>query len=370
MDLEDSRVHGGVIVIHKIHEGKHHYEVEKVMKPTKACGEKIFVRKGDKLIQINGMDLRGLPPKDLAQMLAEGNPMLTVHKASKASKTKIKEQPPSNGDILFPFFKDSTSLHFTMEMKRECEDEAQEGKGREDGAVEEEKEQEKEEVCPTETENGEKQDMFIVAMTETRISTVTGRGCSDGGVCEGCQGRGCTFHDVVMISESSKVTLVARGGGSLRCASMLNAAIENVATYQYLRHHDGQYLYPSSSPEKITIYHYKSSAVVGSGMPVVLNFTDSDSFLRCNKDEQRVSLQVETCSKQMLQHISMSDKTKLAYVFYMKSDRLHQRTFESALHSGWFIKIVNTETASDRVTIETVDGPTAENTFLFVIQPQ
>ncbi|KAG7481713.1 interleukin 1 beta like 2 [Solea senegalensis] len=339
------------------------------MKPTKTSGEKIFVRRGDKLIQINGVDLRGLPPKDLAQMLAEGNPMLTVHKAS---KTKIKEQPPSNGDILFPFFKDSTSLHFTMEMKREREDEAQEGEGGEDGAVEEEKEQEEEEVCPTETEeNGEKQEMFIVSLTETRISTVTGRGCSDGGVCEGCQGRGCTFHDVVMISESSKVTLVARGGGSLRCASELNAAIENVATYQYLRNvYDGQYLYPSSSPEKITIYYYKSSANEFSGMPVVLNFTDSDHFLRCNKDGQRVSLQVETCSKQMLQHISMNDKTKLAYVFYMKSDPLHKRTFESALHSGWFIKIVNTESTNDRVTIDTLDGATAENTFLFVIQPQ
>lgn len=47
--------------------------------------------------------------------------------------------------------------------------------------------------------------------------------------------------------------------------------------------------------ERITIYRYKSNEEEEEfrGMPVVLNFTKSDCFLRCCKEDQRVFLQAE-----------------------------------------------------------------------------
>lgn len=47
--------------------------------------------------------------------------------------------------------------------------------------------------------------------------------------------------------------------------------------------------------EKITIYSYKSSGWdrFSREMPVVLNFTESNCFLRCCKEGERVLLQVE-----------------------------------------------------------------------------
>lgn len=41
-----------------------------------------FLRKGDKLMQINGADLQDLTPEELAQMLAEGSPMLVSSPAT------------------------------------------------------------------------------------------------------------------------------------------------------------------------------------------------------------------------------------------------------------------------------------------------
>lgn len=47
--------------------------------------------------------------------------------------------------------------------------------------------------------------------------------------------------------------------------------------------------------EKITIYFYKSNGIdrFFRGMPVVLNLTDSNCFLRCCKEGESVHLQVE-----------------------------------------------------------------------------
>lgn len=45
--------------------------------------------------------------------------------------------------------------------------------------------------------------------------------------------------------------------------------------------------------EKITIYYYKSNPVVFRGIPVVLNFTESNCFLRCCKEGEKVVLQIE-----------------------------------------------------------------------------
>ncbi|KAF0042991.1 hypothetical protein F2P81_004328 [Scophthalmus maximus] len=312
---QDSIVKGGVLIVHQTHEGKHQYEVENVLKYKNVTGGKMFVRRGDKLTQLNGVDLRDLPPEELAHMLAEGNPMLTVHKAIRTKEHK--EQPPRDGDTLHPVSQESKILSFSMEMRREEEVDMGEGVGKEDGSIEEE-------VCREENEeNGEKRDMLIVTMTKTNISVVKGRGCNSASPCKGCHGIGCSFNDVVMLSESSTVTL-----------------------------------------EEMTIYYYKSTLPY-RGMPVVLNFTGSNCFLRCCKEGERVFLQVETCEKQRLRQISISNESDLSFVFYMSSGRTMETKFESALHLGWFIQISNTDSA---VKMEHLDGKDGDHTFLFIIQ--
>lgn len=47
--------------------------------------------------------------------------------------------------------------------------------------------------------------------------------------------------------------------------------------------------------EKITIYYYKSNGIRwgSTGMPVVLNLTDSNCFLKCCKQADRIILKLE-----------------------------------------------------------------------------
>ncbi|KAM3625168.1 uncharacterized protein V6R79_007919 [Siganus canaliculatus] len=364
METKDSLVKGGVLISHQIdHEGKHQYEVKNVVKYKKGSGEKAFARRGDKLLQINDIDLQDVTPEELAQMLAEGNPKLTVHKAAR-TKDEAR-QDSSSEETLHPVSKESTVLSFNMEMSREeeleenevgQEKEAEEGVGIEGDACKDEN-----------VENGEEGGLLIVSMKKTSISVVRGRGCKDGCPSQECQGSQCCLDDVVVVAESSTVTLVPRGSGSLKQEKLSTVTIEHVATHHYLRGLCSQRaIYSSPNPERITIYTYKSNTIgrIFRGVPVVLNFTDSNCFLKCCNTEGRVFLQVETCDKQKLKQISKSDESTLCFVFYMKADRSKHRRFESALHSGWYIQIAN----MDSVGMATLDGASEEQSFLFIIQ--
>lgn len=72
----------------------------------------------------------------------------------------------------------------------------------------------------------------------------------------------------------------------------------------------------------------------------------------------------QTCTKQRLQNISKRDASTLSFLFYMKSDRTKQLTFESALHLGWFIQVLNT----DLVDVAPLTPEVDESSFLFIIQ--
>lgn len=215
--------------------------------------------------------------------------------------------------------------------------------------------------------------MLLVSMERTTISVVKGRGCDKNSPCGGCHGTGCTYDDVVVVSESKEVVLVPRGGGGtggqgggFKQEKQANYSIRHAASHQYLRGLCSQNsVYTSPNPEKITIYSYKSTCFswFSKGKPVVLNFTGSNCFLCCCKEGERVLLRVEMCEKQRLKQISRSDESTLSFVFFMKSDSAHGR-FESALHRGWFIQIIN----SQSVRMAERDGRSEEHLFLFIIQ--
>ncbi|KAM8895230.1 uncharacterized protein AB9W97_011463 isoform 2-T2 [Spinachia spinachia] len=357
MDLEcqGAVVSGGVVIGHCVHEGKYQYEVENVR--FNKASEKAFVR-GDKLMQLNGKDLQDVTPEQLAQSLAGGNPVLTVHKACR--KKKPTEQFFSAEDALQPFSKESMVLSFSMEMRRmedlERSEAGQEAGGQEDVGQ------------PDSKESAGRGHVLIVSMTKTSISVVSGRGCDSESHCQGSHGTGCTFNDVVVTSESSQVVLVSRGAGSFSQVMSLDSPIEHLGSHQYLRGLCSQKtIYASPTPEEMTIYFYKSSSFsVFRGQPVVLNFSDSNCFLRCCKEGNAVLLQVETCDKQKLKKISKNDESALAFVFYMKTDGTKERTFESALHADWFIKI--DPTFANSVGMENLDARKGDESFFFVIQ--
>ncbi|XP_074475596.1 uncharacterized protein LOC141758272 isoform X1 [Sebastes fasciatus] len=353
---QDSLVKGGVLIVHQIHEGKHQYEVGNVMKYKKAS-QKVFVRRGDKLIQINGVDLEDLTPEELAQSLAKDNLILKVH--NKASKMgAYAEQSFPAEDTLQPFDKESTTLCFSMEMRRaeDLENEVEQVGGG------------KEEVCPAEDKENGVRDLLVVSMKKTSFSVVRGRGCDSRSHCHGCPGTGCTFNDVVMVAESSEVVLVPRGSGSFTQITSRNTPIEHVATSLYIRGLCQQRIpYSSPNPEEMTIYYYKTSGSFPfKGQAVVLNFSKTNCFLQCCKEGERVFLQVETCDKKSLKKISKTDESTLSYVFYMKTQGSTPRTFESALHGGWFIQI--DDTAIHRVGVANLDGTMGDEPFFFIIQ--
>ncbi|XP_014895315.1 uncharacterized protein LOC106952009 isoform X1 [Poecilia latipinna] len=351
MDMDDSTVKGSVLIRHELHEGKHFYEVEEVVKYKNKTGKRMFIRRGDKLMEINGVDLQDLEPEELANMISEGNPLLSVQKREKESEQE--EQLPLDEDTLQPYDKESTVLSFSWELKRE--EDTEEGEKNEPTDIEGNV---CEDMCK---ENGESRDLLVIHMTNTSIAVVGSRGCEE------FEGTGCTVDDIVLVADSSVVTCVSRGDVNFRQEKLADVLIKHVPTHRYLRTICSEKtVYSSPNPEKITIYYYKSNAMDKTfrGIAVVLNLTGSNCFLKCCKEGDRVLLQVETCEKQRLRQISKNDDCTFSFVFYMLADRTKQRKFESALHRGWFIHIANT----DLVEMAETDGEMGDSSFLFIIQ--
>lgn len=109
-----------------------------------------------------------------------------------ASEEDHTEETSLTEDTLHPVSKESTVLSFSWEMTREDDPE-----GIEVEPQEEEKEMGniEEDLCQAKTEENE---IFVVEMTKTSISLVRGRGCD---------ATGCTLNDIIMVAESSTVTL-------------------------------------------------------------------------------------------------------------------------------------------------------------------
>ncbi|XP_062303000.1 interleukin-1 family member A [Osmerus eperlanus] len=367
-------VQGGVSISHTLQDGKHCYEVESVLK-TRGGGVGAFARKGDKILTMNGVSLQDITPEGFADMLIEEAPILTVHQGHPNSDTGCPTLTCPDRGSLCPFFKESTLLSFSLEMKRE-----------EDLEEEEEKE-EGPGICPG-TDDAKKPqgggasderegvDMVLVAMTNTTISVVRGRGCDSGSPCHDCGGTGCTFNDVVVVAGSSNVTLVARGGESFKKLERdrKNICIEHLNTHFYLRKSCPKSSpYMSPNPEKMTIYYYASDSVDGTfkGMPVALNFTDSNCYLKCSKESDRVSLCIETCDKKELKMIPPGDQDALGFLFYMKAASVRSLLkFESVAFPGWFIHTNSRsgELAPSAQVKQMEKGQEKEALFFFLIK--
>lgn len=130
--------------------------------------------------------------------------MQTVHKPS-------KEKDPGmlpgldGGDTFYPVSKTPALLTFNMEMSRD--DDWEEDGGSHEGNSGEASESE-EKFCPSESEeNRAGRDLFIVSMEKTTISVLKARGGEDGCGCPGCLEGNCMVNDVIVVAESSRVTL-------------------------------------------------------------------------------------------------------------------------------------------------------------------
>lgn len=107
-------------------------------------------------------------------------------------------------DIFYPVSKTPALLTFHMEMTRE-DDWKEDESERQEGSSGEGSE---EKFCSSKNqENGKGQDLFIVSMMKTRISVLKARGGEGGCTCLGCLEDNCFMNDVIVVAESSTVTL-------------------------------------------------------------------------------------------------------------------------------------------------------------------
>ncbi|KAI5088858.1 interleukin-1 family member A, partial [Silurus meridionalis] len=331
-------LNGGVALFHTVVEGKHCYEVEKVLtnKPS------AFGSKGDKLMMINDIQTEHLPPKQLIRMLSSGCPLLTLHQAC-VDDTEIK---CPEYERMKPYHKEDAELSFSLDMVREkCLDE-----------------DEKNPRMPEEWEcndrafdscNDEK--MLIVSMMNTSIAIVQARGCDALSPCR-CGNTNCTFSDVIMATQQSAITsgLVIRFHIHDIIAVIFESVFKSLEfectkkefeqqLYSYILQFFSYIKIQSISnaclTANITIFYYMSNALddFDKGVPVVLNFSGSTNFLKCMRLNDRPVLTVECCEKNKLQVICKDDPKTWPFVFYLKSTKDNHRRFESASCNGWFI---------------------------------
>ncbi|KAL6461811.1 hypothetical protein MHYP_G00299560 [Metynnis hypsauchen] len=325
---------GGVSLLHNVIDGKHHYEVKNVLTHIRST----FVRKGDKILMINGVNTKDLPPQEFANVLSAKSPILTIHQAS--INKVINECLES--DAMQPYRKKKITLRFRMAMVRE---ECLEG---EENGVDPP-------ACEWESDYTEdNQELLLVSMKKTSVAVLRGRGCDPENPCNSCGSHECNLNEVVVAAEMCKVTSVAK--------QYIKKFGERKQWISLVKSNPDQ----TSLSAEITIYYYTSNILpeLGRGVPVVLNFTDSSNFLNCTLEDDKVVLKIECCGeKAQLMKICKDDKETWPYVFYMTTAKDGTQHFESAAHKGWFI-----QTRQAKIPIDTENGQEQMNkSFHFLI---
>ncbi|CAL8379463.1 unnamed protein product [Arctogadus glacialis] len=158
-----------------------------------------------------------------------------------------------------------------------------------------------------------------------------------------------------------RFTVPCREGRFTTLKEKKNISLETVDSHRYLRSLSKENMpFASPNPERMTIHFYKANQTDKDfrGMPVVLNFTDSQSFLKCSRQDEGAILRVEACDKHRLSLICQQDESALAFLFYMKRTMSGQHQFESALCESWFIQVLHQETV--QVTHQPATRPAME----------
>ncbi|XP_062384037.1 uncharacterized protein LOC134071375 [Sardina pilchardus] len=313
MELQ-TPVSGGVGILHRVKDGKHHYEVDTVFNENR----QFFTRQGDQLLKINDLDMQDLTPREFAELLSSGNPMLRIHHAGVEHP---KKAPEKTGDF-WSVFKEDTVLTFSMDM-----------------AVEPDLQGESDGCDQDELEVG-----LLVELLGPCVEMVLGRGGGHGESCQDC---------VVVMSKAARVEAVLpcfKRTKEEQTEAIKNAFTEGKVEDNMFLSYRTTKASLTTTKKKITIYYYRPRPTdeQHKGRPVVLNFTGTKKFLQCSRTDDGVHLSVVECEKD-LESICISDQ-EMAFVFFMKEERSDVRTFESANCEGRFI-----EATSPR-TVDAVDA--------------
>ncbi|XDV51496.1 hypothetical protein PO909_020361 [Leuciscus waleckii] len=347
MASEGNPVSGGVTLLHTECEGKHSYEVKGFLNYNKG----MFTSKGDKLLMINNINVEDLTPEAFAGLLVEGSPLLTIHHPCKTTSEECKSEE------LRVDKKEPTLMSFSLMMVRESELEAY-------GCKEPSPSQPEWEDI--EDDSFDDENLLIVSMADTSFTLVLARGCDPDNPCNNCGKTNCKFNEVVVLPARAEVT-----SGSPRKLSLLNERdnlyIKSFIKEKYVTPYNNQICLDNTMSAPVTIYYYK--IVMGiTGVPVVLNFTNTDNFFSCTTKHgvDTKILTVTQYKKQNLKTICADDPEKWALVFYMSTGADGLRRFESALHSGWFIYTKNL----DEVDIDRDAQSCKPNTFFILINSE
>ncbi|XP_062383781.1 uncharacterized protein LOC134071176 [Sardina pilchardus] len=311
MELQ-TPVSGGVGILHRVRDGKHHYEVDTVFNENR----EFFTRQGDQLLKINDLDMQDLTPREFAELLSSGNPMLRIHHAGVEHP---KKAPEKTGDF-WSVFKEDTVLTFSMDM-----------------AVEPDLQGESDGCDQDELEVG-----LLVELLGPCVEMVLGRGCGHGESCQAC---------VVVMSKAARVEAVKP------CDLKKNNEVNNKAIrslHQGFLSHQTNKAILKRRKENITIYYYESIDSSDKGIPVVLNFTGTKKFLQCSRTDDGVHLSVVEC-KTDLEFICKGDN-EMAFVFFMIANTSEEHTFESANCEGMFVKATSEHTVDAAEKVEPMDS--------------
>ncbi|TSY13819.1 hypothetical protein Baya_14042 [Bagarius yarrelli] len=117
----------------------------------------------------------------------------------------------------------------------------------------------------------------------------------------------------------------------------------------------------------ITIYYYRSNMLddLGKGVPVVLNVSNSNQFLKCTFQQDKAVLSLGCFEKEKLNLIYKNDPLVWPFVFYLTHTKDDCRHFESAECRGWFIR-----TQSELVYMDKdADKNLEDKSFLLISSP-
>ncbi|XP_023679667.1 uncharacterized protein [Paramormyrops kingsleyae] len=283
MEKKDTPVTGGAVIQHTFQQGEHHYDIKKVVKNKMTNRRKSFLSKGDKLLKINDMDLRDLPPELFAELLAESSPRLTVYQPHKDAP---KEKCPENSGGFQAFSKEDTVLSFSLDLSREADP---------DDVT-------KDDFHEAAKPESQLDELLLVTMLSTSFSVITGRGCDKEGLCQDTFCTECNLNDVIMEAKSSNITQVLRELKFIQEKVQDNIFIQSLMYEKYIQNRQ-RFARMSSNcmtnSVNITIYFYKTTCIEGEykGIPVVLNFSGTDCFLKCSKTGDKPTISIEQSSQ-------------------------------------------------------------------------